>query len=142
MDAELVTRNLWPTITKAAEQSKFRSYGAVAYFGKGGAKMLPLRTGSILIVDASETAVKSGQDCPAELVILYHQGVRIFSHPKLHAKIYVIGKRLFIGSANVLRILTKSYLKWCIAQDILFEITPLLLGGLLYLICISLSIIN
>jgi hypothetical protein len=77
------------------------SFVAVAYFGKGGADLLPLKRGSTLVVDASEEAVRSGQTSPEELLRLYKNGVRIHSVRGLHAKVYVIGKEVFIGSANV-----------------------------------------
>lgn len=101
MSANLLTEKVWNSITKAVKNSKFKSYVAVAYFGQGGAKLLPLSSGSILVVDASEGAVKSGQTCPPELIKLQTRGVKIFSHTHLHSKIFVIGTKLFIGSANV-----------------------------------------
>lgn len=63
--------------------------------------MLPLSRGSVVVVDASEKAVKSGQTCPDELIKLYKKGVKIYSASDLHSKIYVLGNKLFIGSANV-----------------------------------------
>ncbi len=89
---------IWPRITKAA-QNAARADVAVAYFGKGGATRLPLRAGSRIIVDASDAAVKAGVTCPAEL-LKYPKGVQIYSRPGLHAKVFVFGKRAFIGSAN------------------------------------------
>jgi hypothetical protein len=63
--------------------------------------MLPLKKGSSLLVDASIKAVKTGQTCPDELLKLYYNGVKIFSLENLHAKLFVIGHDLFIGSTNV-----------------------------------------
>jgi len=48
---------------------------AVAYFGKGASRLLPLTAGSRLVVDASECAVASGQTCPADLIKLVARGV-------------------------------------------------------------------
>lgn len=101
MNAELITENPWSRITKAVKICNNRSFVAVAYFGKGGSEMLPLKVGSMLVVNASESAVTSGQTCPAELIKLYNQGVHIFSRDYLHSKIFVIGTKLFIGSTNV-----------------------------------------
>ena len=98
---ELITENIWKQLTKTAKESKLKSVVAVAYFGQKGAAMLPLNNGSILVVDASEKAVKTGQTCPEELIKLYNKGVKIFSHANLHAKMFVIGKSLYIGSTNV-----------------------------------------
>jgi hypothetical protein len=101
MAVTLITKNIWATLTKAAKTSKTKSMVAVAYFGQQGASMLPLKKGSTLLVDASEKAVKSGQTCPEELLKLYYNGVHIYSLENLHAKLFVIGKELFIGSTNV-----------------------------------------
>lgn len=101
MAVTLITKNIWATLTKAAKLSKTKSMVAVAYFGQQGSNMLPLKKGSTLLVDASEKAVKSGQTCPAELLKLYFNGVQIYSLENLHAKLFVIGKELFIGSTNV-----------------------------------------
>lgn len=101
MAVKLITKNIWATLTKAAKLSKTKSMVAVAYFGQQGSSMLPLKKGSTLLVDASDKAVKSGQTCPAELLKLYYNGVQIYSLENLHAKLFVIGKELFIGSTNV-----------------------------------------
>ena len=96
----LLTNHIWPTLTAAVKTSP-RSAVAVAYFGQGAAKLLPLPHGSHIAVDASDGAVKSGQTCPAELIKLLKRGVRVYSRKNLHAKIFVLGTKLFVGSANV-----------------------------------------
>ena len=101
MAIELITKNVWAEITKAVKTSKVKSMVAVAYFGQNAAAMLPLKKGSILLVDASEKSVKCGHTCPAELLKLYYKGVQIYSLENLHAKIYLVDKNMFIGSANV-----------------------------------------
>jgi hypothetical protein len=53
-----------------------------------------------LVVDASDTAVKSGQTHPADLLELHAKGVRVFNYPYLHGKVYVFGRVAVIGSAN------------------------------------------
>jgi hypothetical protein len=92
---------VWPTLTNAVKGSSGRSYIAVAYFGRGAERLLPLNRGSYLVVDASDIAVKSGQTCPASLRVLLKKGVRIYSSERLHAKVFVFGKAAFVGSANV-----------------------------------------
>jgi response regulator of citrate/malate metabolism len=54
MAVTLITKNIWATLTKAAKLSKTKSMVAVAYFGQQGSSMLPLKKGSMLLVDASE----------------------------------------------------------------------------------------
>lgn len=100
MATELITENIWNRLTDAVKNSKGKSTIAVAYFSKGAASMLPLTKGSILLVDSSLKAVSSGQTCPAELLKLYYKGVKIYSKDWLHAKMFVIGNSLYIGSTN------------------------------------------
>lgn len=63
--------------------------------------MLPVKKGSIVVVDASEESVKSGKTCPSELLKLYRKGITLYTYPQLHAKVFVFGTRLFLGSSNV-----------------------------------------
>jgi hypothetical protein len=74
---------------------------AVAYFGAGASRLLPFPKGSRLVVDASERTVASGQTCPADLLKLVKKGVAVYSVPNLHAKVFVLGRAAYIGSANV-----------------------------------------
>jgi hypothetical protein len=85
----------------AAKVSCHRSDAAVAYFGQGASRLLPLRKGSRLVVNASEMAVRSGQTHPGDLITLQNYGVRIYSVANLHAKVFVLGNAAYIGSANV-----------------------------------------
>jgi hypothetical protein len=100
MATTLFTSNIWRTLSTAAHR-RTRSAVAVAYFGQGAAKLLPLRKGSRLVVDASDAAVASGQTCPAELQKLLRRGVRIYTRTNLHAKVFVFGTQAFVGSTNV-----------------------------------------
>jgi PLD-like domain len=100
-EEHFVGGRVWATLTNAAKRSPGRSYIAVAYFGRGATRLLPLTRGSYLVIDASDMAVKSGQTCPASLRVLLKKGVRIYSSERLHAKVFVFGKSAFVGSANV-----------------------------------------
>jgi hypothetical protein len=97
----IISHKFWQEITDAAMKCKQKCHVAVAYMGKGGAAMLPLPIGSKLVVDASKGAVSSGQTNPWELLELLNNGVDIYSYEELHAKVFVIGSRLYIGSNNV-----------------------------------------
>jgi len=101
MSTEFITRDIWPQLTKAVSGSGQACAVAVAYFGKGASKLLPLAKGSRLVVDASERSVASGQTCPADLSKLVKRGVKVYSVPNLHAKVFVLGRAAYIGSANV-----------------------------------------
>ena len=101
MSTTFITQDIWPQLTKAVRNSRQSCVVAVAYFGAGASRLLPLQKGSHLVVDASERAVASGQTCPADLSKLMKRGVKIFSIPNLHAKVFVLGRAAYIGSANV-----------------------------------------
>jgi len=101
MAIELITENVWSEISDYASKFDGPSFVAVAYFGINGSKLLPLKKDSMLLVDASNKAVKSGQTNPSELLKLYYEGVSVYSLENLHSKIYVLGKTMFIGSGNV-----------------------------------------
>jgi hypothetical protein len=101
MSTVLITEKIWPQLTSAVSRSRQTCAVAVAYFGTGASKLLPLKKNSRLVVDASERSVASGQTCPAEIAKLVKRGVRAFSVPNLHAKVFVVGRVAYIGSANV-----------------------------------------
>ena len=98
---KLLSGGIWSDLQTAAKKSNRPAAVAVAYFGKGASRLLPLPRGSRLVVDASDAAVKSGQTCPAELKqLLLKNRVLIYSAGSLHAKVFVFGSTAFIGSAN------------------------------------------
>jgi hypothetical protein len=99
MTNHLVLDDPWPRITAACKKS--RGDVAVAYVGQGAGRLLPLRTSSRLVVDASEGAVRSGQTDPRELLKYFRKGVEVFSQPRLHAKVFAFANVAFVGSTNV-----------------------------------------
>ena len=101
MSTVFITQDIWPRLTKAVLGSQQSCAVAVAYFGAGAGRLLPLPKNSRLVVDASERAVASGQTCPADLSKLVKRDVKVFSVPNLHAKVFVLGRAAYVGSANV-----------------------------------------
>ena len=101
MSTAFITQDIWSHLTKAVRSSRQSCAVAVAYFGSGAGRLLPLPKGSRLVVDASERAVASGQTCPADLSKLVRGGVKAYSVPNLHAKVFVLGRAAYIGSPNV-----------------------------------------
>jgi hypothetical protein len=101
MSTTFVSQDIWPTLTKAVRGCRQGCAVAVAYFGKGAGRLLPLPNGSRLVVDASERSVSSGQTCPADLIKLSKRGVAIYSVPNLHAKVFVLGRAAYVGSTNI-----------------------------------------
>lgn len=97
----MVTGHCWKVLSHAARKCRVPAYVAVAYVGPNGARQLHLRRGSRLVVDASEHAVKSSQTSPMELLRWLRRGVEVFTRSSLHAKVYVFGREVYVGSANV-----------------------------------------
>jgi hypothetical protein len=80
--SELLSNNLWTVLRKEARRSGQRLIAvAYAYAPKG----LSLGPGDALITDASQRAIRSGQTNAKALVELIRSGVKVYSHPALHA---------------------------------------------------------
>lgn len=95
----LFSRDIWPRLTVMAQSR--RGLVAVPYFGNKGAKDLPLRPGSTLVVNCQKACVLAGQVKPSELLALLRNGVEIHSCHNLHAKVFVFGRTAIVGSTNV-----------------------------------------
>ncbi len=102
MTTSLLTDNAWGRITKLARRTSSAKV-AVAYFGQGASKLLPMKSGGVLVVDLSKAAVRSGQTCPQEVIKLLRRGVEVHSCSNLHAKVFAFGRRAVVGSTNVSR---------------------------------------
>jgi hypothetical protein len=87
--SQLVTTSVWKKITSAAKSATKPSFAAVAYFGSKGDKLLPLRSGSKLVVDASLGAVSTGITDPKALRRLHNDGVKVFSMPLIPSVLLV-----------------------------------------------------
>ena len=103
MSTTFLGPEVWPALTKAIRQCHAPCAVAVASFAQGAATLLPLSQGSRLVVDASERAVASGQTCPRDLLVLLRRGVTIYTVPNLHAKLFVLPRAAYVGSANASR---------------------------------------
>ena len=101
MSTKFITQDIWPELTKAVRHCRQQCFVAVAYFSKGASRYLPLPKGSCLVVDASEGTVKAGLTDPKELLKMIKRNVTIHSVSNLHAKVFVLGRTAYIGSANV-----------------------------------------
>ena len=89
----------WPQIKQYAAKQK--SWVAVPFLGKDSAKYLPIPKGSILVTRFNREAIKAGQVDPSEILKFIKRGVQVYNYGSLHAKVYVLGRRLFVGSSNV-----------------------------------------
>jgi hypothetical protein len=106
-------KSVWPVIKAQIKRSKNTQqiFAAIAYIGADGTKIMPLRRGDVLVCNASDAAIKQGSTSAKALKTFFDRGVRIFNEPRLHGKVVVFPKKVFVGSANVS---TRS-------MDILFE---------------------
>ena len=93
---------LWQT-TIARVKAARHVDAAIAYMGQGGARLLPLKKGSRLVVDLSPTTVRAGATDPREIEKLMRRGVSVFTRSNLHAKMVIADSSLICGSANVSR---------------------------------------
>lgn len=100
--AFLTNETLWQKRFDRIKAAR-RVEAAIAYFGQGGAKLLPLRRGHRLIVDLSSATVRAGATDPREVEKLIRRGVQAFTRRNLHAKIVVADNSVIVGSANVSR---------------------------------------
>jgi hypothetical protein len=95
----LVTlRDLWPQLGRLARKAKHRM-AAVAYVTR--AAEVRFGAGDILVVDASDQAIKSGVTAAVILRTAHRRGARLFSCPGLHAKVLLLGNVAVVGSANI-----------------------------------------
>ncbi len=90
----------WPAITAAVRATKGRIVVASGFVGVGAIDHLPLRAGDVLVCDLSKKTVRSGATNPSAVLPFLKAGVEVFSSPGLHAKVVVLPKRAFVGSAN------------------------------------------
>lgn len=89
---------LWNAIAVRSEKAH-RTKAAIAYVTRS--QPLSFKAGDVLIVDASEGAIASGQTSGAVLSTLLKNGVALYSHNGLHAKVVVVDGTLFTSSANL-----------------------------------------
>lgn len=96
----LSNETLWQTLSAKLKAARHVD-AAFAYFGSGGAKLLPLKRGSRLVVNMSLASLRAGATNPHEIEKLIRKGVQVFSRRNLHAKMMVIDRAAIIGSANI-----------------------------------------
>lgn len=96
----LTGRELWSTVTDACRAAKQPVRAAIAYLGVDAPDLLPLGDGDILVTNAGRDALQSGATHPDALATFVERGVDVWSNEWLHAKVLVVGRRAFVGSAN------------------------------------------
>ena len=96
----LINDELWEKLSEAVKAAH-KVEAAIAYFGKNGSELFPLRRGDRLVVDMSLASVKAGNTNPFEIEKLLARGVDVFTRRDLHTKVVIADNMVFVGSANV-----------------------------------------
>lgn len=109
----LIVENVWRELCRAWRRAPRRV--AVAYYSNDDG--LTFADGDVLVVDASDAAITTGQTNAAALRRAVDQGALAFSHPDLHAKVFVLGPRAFIGSANASVNARENLIECMVATD-------------------------
>jgi hypothetical protein len=94
---EVLTDKIWREVSKRARSAPTRK-AAIAYVTTDD---IGLRSGDVLVTDASPRAIRSGQTDAKLLRKLHHIGVVIYSREGLHSKVALFGKHAIVGSANM-----------------------------------------
>ncbi len=94
-------RALWRWITHFGRRSNGRRLVAVPYVGSGGAGLVHLTRGDVLVTSLTEANARAGLIDPREIRQLQRKGVRIYTRPDLHAKVYLLGRLALVASANL-----------------------------------------
>ena len=95
---QFLTTGLWKSIATESKRAKVKR-AAIAFVTRDAP--LSLTEGDTLIVNASDTAIGSGQTSAAILRKLNKRGVQLFSYPGLHAKTMVLDRTAYISSGNL-----------------------------------------
>lgn len=95
---ELLSSGLWTRLRKLAKGAK-KKHAAIAYVTDDA--KIAFGKGDVLITDASDEAIKSGQTSAAVLKAAWNRKAQIVSVTGLHAKVYVLDRYAVIGSANL-----------------------------------------
>lgn len=95
---EILTGNVWKQVAPYARSCQ-RRVAAIAYVSTD--THIRFKKGDILVCDASDTAIKSGETSASVLSKWYKAGVQIYTRPGLHSKVLVMGTKALVGSANL-----------------------------------------
>lgn len=94
---QLLLSDLWPTVRKLSKGAS-HVQAAIAYVSS--AENLHLHAGDMLITDASDNAIKTGQTSAPVLQEYFSRGVAVYHCVGLHAKLLVADGKVIVGSGN------------------------------------------
>jgi phosphatidylserine/phosphatidylglycerophosphate/cardiolipin synthase-like enzyme len=99
MTTRMIGGNVWDQVELVCRRGRKRK-AAVAYVGIDAPNLMPLRRGDVLVVNASRGALLARATHPDALAAYLERGVRLFSTPRLHAKVVTTSSEAVVGSAN------------------------------------------
>lgn len=72
----------------------------MAFLGAEAPDILPMKRGDTLVVNASDSAVRSRSTSPDAITTYLSHGVLVYTESELHAKVIVMSSWAAVGSAN------------------------------------------
>lgn len=97
-EVTLLTHDLWSAAARESAQSIY-TVAAVAYVTN--VDDFHFKASDILVIDASEEAIRTGKTSALIVENLLTRGVLLYSCPNLHAKVYVFEDSVIVGSSNL-----------------------------------------
>lgn len=94
----IIKDKVWSRVNRLLKK-RDNKIAAIAYVSKG--TPLSFGDGDVLICDASDPAIKSGETDATTLKRFRSDGAQLYSCQNLHAKILISGDSVVIGSANL-----------------------------------------
>lgn len=94
---KVLSKGLWPAIAAKSLKASTRR-AAIAYVSER--PPISFDQGDVLIVDASDAAIRSGRTSARTLQSFHEAGAELWSHAQLHAKLLLLDDWTIIGSAN------------------------------------------
>ena len=95
---QLVTDNIWAHVKRHARKAR-RRLAAIAYVS--ASKYVRFQKGDVLVCDASDGAIRSGETSAFLLNRLQRCGVKLYNRPQLHSKVIALDSVALIGSSNL-----------------------------------------
>ena len=111
---KVVSNRLWSVVGAKSRAASMRR-AAIAYVGDSPPMIFG--KGDLLVVDASDSSIKSGRTSARVLAAFYKAGAELFSNPHLHAKVMVLDDWAVVGSANASRHSEIVYIEAAVITD-------------------------
>jgi hypothetical protein len=109
----VISDGLWEELKKLGH--KRQKFAAIAYATSD--RDLKFGKGDVLVCDASDPAIRSGQTSVAVLRSAVRRGAAVRSSPGLHAKALVLGRVAVVGSANMSEASTSDLVEAAVITD-------------------------